>query len=191
MINLAGVQRRFGGLMLEAAMVVFAVLLALGVDEWRQTAALQEQVDRARAGVEAELRSNQAELAVSMASIADMNESVRARINALRAGDLAPEWRLGGELPEFSDAAWEAAQVTGVVARMDYQWVLTTARVYDTQRLASQSQLRLIEMVGAASLRRPDLDRFEELRVQLFVALQLYQALAIKYDEALAAFDTP
>jgi hypothetical protein len=57
MINLAGVQRRFGGLMLEAAMVVFAVLLALGVDEWRQTAALQEQVDRARAGVEAELRS--------------------------------------------------------------------------------------------------------------------------------------
>ncbi len=190
MSEAAGLRQRIGGLLLEAAMVVFAVLVALGVDEWRQTAELQEQVDRARAGVEAELRSNQSELAAGLVSISAMNDTVSVMVNDLRAGRPPVTRGFAGELPDFSDAAWQAAQVTGTVARMDYEWVLATARVYETQRLASDSQLRLIELLGASVLRQPDLDRYEDLRGQLFVTLQVYQALVEKYDDALAGADS-
>ena len=39
-------------------MVVFAVTVALAVEEWREERQLQEFADRARAGVIAEVRAN-------------------------------------------------------------------------------------------------------------------------------------
>ena len=45
-------------LALEATMVVFAVLVALALEEWRQERRLQGFADRARSSVVAELEAN-------------------------------------------------------------------------------------------------------------------------------------
>jgi hypothetical protein len=49
-------------LLLEAVSVVFAVLLALAVDEWRETRSREALAARARASILEEIRSNESEL---------------------------------------------------------------------------------------------------------------------------------
>jgi hypothetical protein len=49
-------------LLLEAASVVFAVLLALAVDEWRETRSRNALAARARASILEEIRGNATEL---------------------------------------------------------------------------------------------------------------------------------
>ena len=49
---------RLPELALEALMVVFAVLVALAVEEWRDERQMHEFADRARMGVVTELRAN-------------------------------------------------------------------------------------------------------------------------------------
>jgi len=166
-------------------MVVFAVLVALAVDQWREDREIAAQVARAQAGVEAELRSNQQELRSGSASVQAMYDTVSTLVGRMRGGETLREAGLGGELPDFSDAAWETARVTGAVAYMPYEWILRTARIYETQGLAREAQGRVLSVMGGVVARGLELDLLLDLQGELFIALQIYASLALRYDEAL------
>lgn len=174
-------------LALEAVMVVFAVLVALAVDEWRQEGELEARVERARSAVLAELTSNRDELRVGMASVDAMYEGVIEMLDRLDAGEALTQGSLGAELPDFSDAAWETARVTGVVAYMDYALVLQTARVYETQDQTVDLQNLVILSVGRLTARGFDRDVLTDLKGQLFIVRQMYANLDKKYAEILPA----
>lgn len=178
-------RRKLGGLVLEAAMVVFAVLVALAVDEWREGRQRAEQVDRARAAIEAELRANQEELARGGPTVARLHAAVDTLVRDLRAGRRNLSWEIQADIPDFSDAAWQTARATGVMAHMDYPWVLQVARVYETQELAGAAQNGLLDDIGRAVVRAPELERAEDLQGGLFMALQLYGNLEARYRELL------
>jgi len=59
-------------LALEAVMVVFAVLVALGVEEWSDERQMREFADRARAGVIVEMRANLDEFQETGPNLADL-----------------------------------------------------------------------------------------------------------------------
>lgn len=166
-------------------MVVFAVLVALAVDQWREDREIAAQVDRARAGVEAELRANQEELLSGSASVQAMYDSVSTLVGRLRGGEVPTEADMGGVLPDFSDAAWETARVTGAVAHMPYEWILRTAKVYETQGLAREAQGRVLSTMGGLVARGLEMDLLLDLQGQLFIALQIYANLTAKYEESL------
>lgn len=166
-------------------MVVFAVLVALAVDEWRAERELDGQVLRARTAIEAELRANRNELEQSLPTVLATYEEVGAMADRLRSGGESPTWALQALLPDFSDAAWETARSTGVMAHMDYSWVLATARVYETQSLARLTQNKLLGALGTTVVREPELERVLDLQGQLFMVLQMYDGLETKYEEAL------
>lgn len=178
-------RSRLGPLALEAAMVVFAVLVALAVDEWRADRELTDQVRRARTAIEAELRANRDELERSLPTILTAYDEVGTLADRLRSGGDPPTWALQALLPDFSDAAWETARSTGVMAHMDYSWVLATARVYETQSLARLTQNELLGALGTAVVREPELERVLDLQGHLFMVLQMYDGLETKYEEAL------
>lgn len=183
-----GLLRRKGPeLLLEAALIVFAVLVALAVDEWNEGRELQVQVDRARTAVEAELRANRGELLASGPTVEAMFDTVAAMVGRLRTGGTVGGADLGAEIPDFSDAAWETARVTGTVAHMDYPWVLEIARVYETQDQALQVQNELLGTIGSLSAHGLEEEILTELQGQLFIALQMYGNLAEKYAEALGS----
>lgn len=182
-----GRGKRFGRLLGEAAMIVFAVLVALAVDQWNEGRERDIQVDRARAAIESEMRANQDELAVGVASVGAMHGALSDMLWRLRSGESALEWTIGAELPDFSDAAWETARVTGVVAHMDYEWVLRTARVYETQELARSLQNELVAILAPTVARPPEENRVADLQGQAFIVLQLYGNLERKLAEALGA----
>ena len=179
-------ERRFAALVAEAAMVVFAVLVALAVDQWRVDREVAGQVARARAGMEAELRANQQEIRSGVASVQTIYDAVSSLVARLRAGEITGEAGLGGELPDSSDAAWETARITGDVAHIPYEWILQTARVYETQALAREAQGRVLSVMGGVVARGLELDLRLDLQGESFIALQIYADLTEKCEGALS-----
>lgn len=180
-------RRKAPELLLEAVLIIFAVLVALAVDEWNDGRELRTQVERAGAAVEAEIRANRDELHSSGPTVQALHDSVAAGVARLRGGGRIESTHLGAELPEFSNAAWETARVTGVVAHMDYPRVLEVARLYQTQELAAEARDRLLATLGGLVARGMEEELLTQLQGELFIALQLYANLAERYEEALSA----
>jgi len=118
----------------ESALIVLSVLLALGVDEWRDDRARQRRVAEALAGVRAELRENHKlvqEAGAYHSALADTFAALAARGIArpdpgvFRQGLLAPASVLRN--------AWESAEAAGTTNEMPYATVLQLSRVYARQ----------------------------------------------------------
>jgi hypothetical protein len=177
-------------MVVEAVFIVFAVLLALALDEWNQTRELMEQAEQARAAVLSELESNQADLRLGGPSTAALLERVTETVQQLSQGEAITSIHLDVQLPDFSDAAWETARFTGVVARMDYEWVLQTARVYQVQALTWDLQTNLLLTLGSlAAARTPELERFADLTGQLTILTLLHDQLGEGYEELLGTVE--
>lgn len=182
-------------LILEAIFIVFAVLVALAVDEWNEGREFREQAEIARTAVISELEGNREELEQSAPTVQAMLDGVTDVVLRLQAGEEVTSADLSGELPDFSDAAWETARTTGVLARMDYEWVLRTARVYETQALTLDLQRDLLVTFGSLAVRAPELERFIDFQGQLAILTMLHQELGRRYpgllDSPVDPVDTP
>jgi hypothetical protein len=171
-------------IMLEAASVVFAVLLALGVDEWRDVRAKQELAVRAQASVVAEVRGNLGELRQTWQT----NRQVLAELSRqAQAVDSPATRRLTGSvdisLAQLSSAAWQTAQATQASASIDYDWMLRAARLYDLQALYAQSQAAVLDDLSRID---PDARRsLLSLRARLAVQQELGAGLLKAYDDLL------
>ena len=170
---------------LEALFVVFAVLVALAVDEWAQDRELRERAEQARSAVISELTRNQEELAGGSESTVAMLGSITEALERIRAGEELEGLGVSGELPDFTDAAWEVALVTGAVARMDYDWVLETARVYELQDLVWELQTEFVSYFAQVAVRRPGEEPFTKLQGQLAMLASLHQELSRRYSDLL------
>lgn len=119
--------------LLESVLIVFSVLFALGMDEWRTERARAEQASVA-------LRSIRAELALNLRSVEEARDNHLAMRDSLRhyvalGQSPPPEIYLHGIFnPAPTQAiAWEAAREVGSTNDLPYSLVLELARVYDRQ----------------------------------------------------------
>ncbi|MDA0313141.1 MAG: hypothetical protein O2992_13615 [Gemmatimonadetes bacterium] len=169
---------------LEAVMVVFAVLIALAVQEWSDDRQMSEFADRARAAVLAEARANLEELQTTSAGLLQRQESLRV---ALRDGDLAA---LGGNvgftLPEISASAWRAAQVSQAAPYVDYDWMIQVARRYEVYDLYRTVQDQILETMSVALWGRLTL----EVVAELFGRMALLTDVHAQLIERLVAIDS-
>ena len=134
-------------LALEATSVVFAVLLALAVDEWRDDRAEQRRAQRARAAIEHELHANAVELDASLAANRAAVERLRSTIAAVERGE-AVEVGLTYQLAELSSAAWDSARLTGAVGGLELDWLIGVSRLYEVQRLYVEGQQQLADRLA-------------------------------------------
>ncbi len=126
--------------LVESALIVFSVLLALAVDQWRESSSQRQQAEAARREILAELQANQATVATSQRYHAALLDSL-ARYRSSDAAPLVGLFSRGFILPaQLSHTAWSSAAETGALAHMDYSTVLLFSRVYAQQdRYAEQS----------------------------------------------------
>lgn len=132
-------------LILEAASVVFAVLLALAVDQWRDTRAEQRHAERAQAAIVHELRSNASEVEEMLGRNRLGVERLRAAIAAAESGD---QLELNYQLAELSSAAWESARLTGAASELELDWLIEVARIYELQELYADGQRQIVERIA-------------------------------------------
>ena len=126
-------QHKLGKAALEIAGIVFAVLLALWLEGWRDDAELQARADDALVRIRAEITSNRAD-------VADSNRQNLANMDGIRkaiAAGPADIDRLAAFMAissaSINDSAWTSTKMTDVLAKMPVETVGKLAALYDTQ----------------------------------------------------------
>lgn len=175
-------------LLLEAASVVFAVLLALAVDEWRETKSRKDLAARARASILEEIRSNESELR----NTRDNNRALLQRIEETLPGvkqkrEASLEFHF--EIALLSSASWHTAQMTQAASFLDFDWVRRVSNVYELQELYVTSQSAVVDRIsGISEILEDDPQRMLTIIAErLRVALRIQDSLLEEYAKILGS----
>jgi len=181
-------RQKIPQLTLEAASVVFAVLVALGVDEWREDRQNRDLAERALVAVAAEIEGNREELVGSLEANRALAESVVA---ASRDTVLPEDFSVNYEYSLLSTAAWETAQVTRATQFIPLERVQRLARLYNLQQLFESSQDAVMEFIlGIGEVAENSPERIPRLlRPRLSNAVGMQDLLVTAYDTTLAAME--
>ncbi|MCY3745389.1 MAG: hypothetical protein OXH05_04090 [Acidobacteria bacterium] len=191
-------RRTLGEIATEALMVVFAVLAALGVEQWREDRQLQRFAERAREAVDLEIRQNLEEFQRTGPALAakrgEMADALKNLLGVQRGEpssgvELTFEW----SFPDASSAAWRVAQSSPATPYFDYDWVLERSREYDNlaryQEVLNESVLALSSLSGSTAA--GDLDEIvigvQRLYGLLNVLVQLDESLQTEMETYLEA----
>ena len=171
-------------LALEAVMVVFAVLVALGVEGWSDERQMREFADRARAGVIAEMQANLDEFQETGPDLADLQARL---LTTIQEEDLT---NLNGSmtfnLPDYSSAAWSTAQSSPAAPYIDYDWVIDVSRAYETYELYSRISDQLISEMSGILGRTPDFEKLGAIFGRLAILTELHGQLQERLEALLA-----
>ena len=136
----ARLPERVVDLSIQAVLIVFAVLLALGLEEWWNERELQATAAEARLAVELEIENNLAELNAAEAGLTSGIAAVDRLVTLLRQAqrDGVPLAALGESpmdldlpYPRISTAAWRVAQTSRAAPYLEYGWLIERAKLYD------------------------------------------------------------
>jgi hypothetical protein len=187
------VRRRFveklPEILLEGASVVFAILLAFAVDEWREERAQRALAARARTSILAELRANRDEIKENLASNRKVLESLQRQIRGFKQGK-TKEVTAFMNLAQPSAAAFQAAQSTQALQFVDFGWLVLVGRTYEIQRTYMASQEVALVEVGGSGGAIESGDKpvavLHRINSRVSTLQQLGEGLVKAYDEVLS-----
>jgi hypothetical protein len=180
-------RRKLPELLLEAAMIFFAVMLALAAEEWREQKDRLELADRALRSVIEEVRSNLEELEITGVRNTERLESASAVLAELEAGRDQSDADVGLEVALLSSAAWQSAQMSQAVQYLDFDVMRELSEVYEVQDLYERVQSSAVDHMTAA-MRTAQEDPAAAVRqgvISLALLADLRTSLAEVYGAAL------
>jgi type II secretory pathway pseudopilin PulG len=174
----------------ESALIVFSVLLALALDEWRDERATAARAREAVAAITAELEANR-----KVAERArDYHRGIHAKLNELVAKKQlpGPEIYMAGMFnpARLLETAWTAARDAGAIDAMPYPVVLKLSRVYEWQAVYKNLGSQIVTDLYA-DLRRRGVEPVMRDGYTGFIILTAdfvgrEEDLVARYDDALA-----
>ena len=180
-------RRKLPELFLEAAMIFFAVMLALAAEEWREQKDRVELADRALRSVVEEVRSNLDELESAGVRNTERLESATAVLAELEAGRDQGDADVGLEVALLSSAAWQSAQMSQAVQYLDFDVMRELSEVYEVQDLYQRVQSAAVASMTDAMRTAQD-DPVSAVRqgvISLTLLADLRTSLAEIYGNAL------
>lgn len=174
-------------MLIEAASVVIALLLALGLNGWNEDRQMRARADTARTAILTELRGNKQEIDDARPKLKEIVD----RLNAA-AGDDAPEAHelqvnLGISL--LSAAAWHAALATQASQEIDFAWMTRVAKVYEVQENYLRVQGVAVDQLTAIPADRSVSGKqiAQSLVARMSALSQLADGLSKSYDDVLGS----
>ena len=174
----------------ESALIVMSILVALGLDEWRENREDEETVKLALSNFVREIRLNQ----TSVEDSAPFNQGLRSVLrNRYQTDDIGSVDEFVNMVESYAPAvlqstAWETALATGSLAKMDYELVSALSLTYSLQNrylMASRS--------GMAELTSPQNLSEEKLNLAVYNSIRylgditsMEEELSVTYNEAFA-----
>lgn len=156
----AALRRKLPEIAIEAAMVMFAVFAAFGVEEWRETRQLRQFAVVARSAVETELAENLAEFRTTRPLLAALTAQLGAQLEqahrVVREGRSDSDVRLEIDLrlPRASTAAWRVAQASQAAPYFDYDWLIRVSRIYELYDGYAGVRRQVVDDLGRILARR-------------------------------------
>jgi hypothetical protein len=175
---------------IESGSVVLALLLAFAVNEWHDRRQEDERAAVAREAIVRELHANAKEIESTRSALAPVLASLHGALDAAQAEPHELKVELGLSL--LSPAAWRAALATQSSQRIDFEWTMRVAKVYELQdsflhvQEAAVDQLAALPPGGDADGRRIA----AALLPRLGALAQLADGLAASYADVLGGDTT-
>lgn len=172
----------------ESALIVMSILVALGLDEWRENREDEETVQLALSNFVREIQQNQA----SVEDSAPFNQGLRSVLrNRYQTNDIGSVDEFVNMVESYAPAvlqstAWETALATGSLAKMEYDLVSALSLTYSLQNrylMASRS--------GMAELTSPQNLSEDKLNLAVYNSIRylddittMEEELSVIYNEA-------
>ena len=176
-------------LLLEAASVVFAVLLALAVDEWRETKSRDALAARARASILEEIRSNESELRNSRSKNRALQQQIEEALRRVKQREPETSLEINFQIAFLSSSSWQTAQMTQAANFLDFDWVRRVSKVYEHQELYLTSQSAVVDRLsGISEILEDNPQRMLTILAErLRVALRFQDSLLEEYAKILGS----
>jgi hypothetical protein len=183
-------RRRLARALADSLLIVLSVLLALGVDEWRDQRTRHAGAEMALRSMGAELRENAGSVERARTHHLAMRDSLQGYLQRRQAPP--PHVYLSGLFnPALVHAtAWDSARETGATSDLPLELVLALSRVYDRQARYRTLGDALVQDL-MSQIRREGMEGVLRDRYETFIPLQLDFAnresdLLRSYEVALA-----
>jgi hypothetical protein len=172
-------------ILIEAGSVVFALLLALALNQWNEKRELRERADVVRAAIRAELAEDRIEIETARPALAKIRQKLRDVISGKDMAEHELTVDLGVSL--LSAAAWHAALATQASEAIDFRWMTKVAKIYELQENYQHVQATAVDQltsIPAGGDKTPK--AIAESLIARFDGLaQLADGLANAYDDEL------
>jgi len=172
----------------ESLLITVSILVALGLDEWRDNRQDAENIDKALSNFLSEIQQNKA----GIEDAAPFNKGLRhvlSRRQEVSAIDSVTQFvnMIESYNPVvLRSTAWETALATGSLAKMDYHLVSALSLTYSLQ-----SRYQELNRTGMAELISPQNLSAEKLKLAVYNSIryldevtQMETELGIVYSEA-------
>ena len=172
----------------ESTLIVLSILVALGLDEWRENREDEENVQLALSNFASELQQNQARIE----DAAPFNRGLRNVLrNRYQTDDIRSVDEFGNMMESYvpvvlQSAAWETALATGSFAKMEYSLVSALSLTYSLQ-----NRYQLVSRSGMAELTSPQNLSEQKLNLAVYNSIRyldnitnMEEELGVIYEEA-------
>ncbi len=138
--------------LIESALIVMSILVALGLDEWRENREDAETVQQALANFHREIQQNRSRLEYAKPVNEGLLNVLKGRYDdtELLSVDEFVDMMEIYETVNLQSTAWETALATGSLAKMDYNIVSALSLTYSLQ-----NRYQLATRSGMAELTSP------------------------------------
>jgi len=178
----------------ESALITVSILLALGLDEWRENREVENTIRQAMSNFLSEIRQNKARVD----DAAPFNKGLHDVIDQRdKQGDIRTMSDFIGIMDSYSpvvlqSTAWETALATGSLAKMDYGLVSALSLTYGLQSRYEQANRGSVSRLTSPQVLSPD-----TLDLAIYNSLHYLEdvtsmetELAVVYTEATSVIET-
>jgi hypothetical protein len=174
--------------MFESALIVVSILVALGLDEWRENSQDDEVIEKSLSNFVIEISQNRARVD----DAAPFNQGLRNVLNRhYLDDDIESVEEFVNMVESYSPAglqstAWETALATGSLAKIEYNLVTALSLTYSLQ-----GRYQLTTRSGMSGLTNPQNLSDDNLRLAIYNSIRylddvtgMETELAVTYEEA-------
>lgn len=139
----------FRHILIEAILIVFTVLLALALSEWRDSIQEEKTKEAILRNIISEIENNKADLESKKDYHQEVSQKLRDYLNSdslwsslnvdLGIGGLVQILNKGLQNPNLQSGAWRSAELSGIVNSFDYETIYTLSNLYRVQENGVES----------------------------------------------------
>ena len=178
---------------IEIPSVVFAVLLALGVNSWWNTHQNERMAEEMQQKIVLEVEENRKDLEEDISANEELLPQLQKLVAQLKSNEEdITNVTLGMVYSTLRSTAWQTANLTGALQHMDQEIVMEIADLYAVQEIYLEVGMAYIQQIGSIELNKESnrLPAAETNINQIKLSNQLGETLLALYQEFLEKYKT-
>ena len=144
----------FLAILVEVALIVFSLLLAFGINEWREGRAQAELAEAALVSIRQEVQRNQRIMqrrypyhAAALDSMQRYMPELSSDVNIESLDQNRLGFSQGGRFLNPYSSAWRTAQSSGALSYVDYDLLALLGAIYESQSLLQAHDQRVLDVL--------------------------------------------